>query len=425
MDIANLYTLFLKSDGISTDTRKITPNCLFFALKGDNFNGNAYAAEALKQGALAAIIDESKHHNTTETILVSDSLKTLQDLANYHRKQLGTKIISLTGSNGKTTTKELIKSVLETTYKTTATQGNLNNHIGVPLTLLSIQPETEFAVVEMGANHLKEIEFLCSIAEPDYGYITNFGKAHLEGFGSLEGVVKGKSELYNFLKKHSKTIFYNADDEKQSHILRDYSRKYSYSLTNNKSDITLTPLKNAENAALVYLNNKIHSHLTGSYNLPNIAAAITIGSILNITPENIKKGIETYIPSNNRSQILKANSNTIILDAYNANPTSITAALDNLKSMNTENTVVILGDMFELGLESLKEHQHIVDYTKQLDLKNLITLGHNFYQTNSTHPKFTEYTALKEHINSIKIENSTILIKGSRGMQMERLLELF
>ncbi|GLB48780.1 UDP-N-acetylmuramoyl-tripeptide--D-alanyl-D-alanine ligase [Neptunitalea lumnitzerae] len=423
MDIAELYKIFSLAEGISTDTRKITPNCLFFALKGENFNGNKYASTALANGAIAAVIDEDEYH-TEGTILVKDVLTTLQKLANYHRKQLNTTIISLTGSNGKTTTKELIKSALATTYKTVATQGNLNNHIGVPLTLLSITKDTEFAVVEMGANHLKEIELLCTIAEPDFGYITNFGKAHLEGFGSLEGVVKGKSELYHFLMNHNRPIFYNADDAKQSEILKDYPNKYSYSFENGNSNITLSKTSNTSAASVTINNIEITSNLTGTYNLPNIAAAILIASHFKIDIATIKKGIEDYTPTNNRSQILKTATNTLILDAYNANPTSMTAALENLKNLEANHTMVILGDMFELGKDSSFEHQNIINLTKELNFTKVITLGEHFYNTNSSHLKFTSYDELKSYLKNLDIHNYTILIKGSRGMQMERLLEI-
>lgn len=424
MNISELHKLFLTSSGVATDTRNISQNTIFFALKGENFNGNQYAAEALKNGAKYAVIDESEFNNSNpNTILVPNCLETLQKLANYHRNHHKAKIISLTGSNGKTTTKELIYAVLNTSFNTIATIGNLNNHIGVPLTLLRITKDTEYAIVEMGANHLKEIELLSSIADPDYGYITNFGKAHLEGFGSLEGVVQGKSELYQHLITKKGFIFYNADDEKQVDKLQDYENKYSFSLQNNPADIQLQNKTTLDYTSVAINNTTINTQLVGLYNLPNIAIAISIGSYFNIPTDIIKKGIESYTPTNNRSQIIEKNSNKIILDAYNANPTSTAAALNNISNMNASNKLVILGDMFELGHESAAEHQNILNLATNLNL-TVITLGKHYSNTTSNFRTFTEFEDLKTHLKNLNPSEHTILIKGSRGMKMERILEL-
>lgn len=425
MEISILHQHFLNSTGVSTDSRNIQERCIFFALKGDNFNGNEYASEALEKGAILAIVDEERHTANPNIILVNNTLTTLQQLANYHRNYSKAKIISLTGSNGKTTTKELIRSVMETYYTVIATQGNLNNHIGVPLTLLQIRPETEFAIVEMGANHQKEIELLCSIAEPDYGYITNFGKAHLEGFGGVEGVIKGKSELYDFIKENNKTIFYNADDTIQIEKTANYTNKYSFSLTDNPSDIKVKQITAHEYVAVVYNETKIQSNLIGSYNLSNIAIAICIGDYFNISADNIKTGIENYTPQNNRSQIMHRGTNKIILDAYNANPSSMVAALDNFSKLQASDKLVILGDMFELGATSPEEHQVVLDYAKNLGLTHVITLGDYFYKTSSSYQSFSAYEDLKQYLQNINPKNHLILIKGSRGMKMERLLEVF
>ena len=357
MTIEKLHQEFLASSGVCTDTRKITKNCLFIALKGENFNGNTFAKEALKKGAFKALIDEEEFQNE-RTILVKDCLTTLQKLASFHRNYLKLPIISLTGSNGKTTTKELINAVLSQKYKTTATEGNLNNHIGVPLTLLSMDKNTEIGIVEMGANHLHEIENLCKIAQPDYGYITNFGKAHLEGFGSLEGVVKGKSEMYTYLANHSKTVFVNGADEKQLQLTEKINRIVF--------DNTSIQLKNASNEVQVsFKNTEIKSNLVGLYNFNNIAAAIAIGDFFNVSEAQIKAAIESYIPQNNRSQRLEKAGHKILLDAYNANPTSMMAALENFKQAEGSNKVLILGDMFEMGSEAKKEHEQIVSYLKE------------------------------------------------------------
>ncbi|KAA1244788.1 UDP-N-acetylmuramoyl-tripeptide--D-alanyl-D-alanine ligase [Aquimarina sp. RZ0] len=424
MDIAKIHQLFLESKGVCTDTRKIKKQTLFFALKGENFDGNKYANNALKDGASYAIVDDKELTLSENHILVSDVLDTLQSLASYHRTYLNTPIIALTGSNGKTTTKELINCVLSTKYNTTATSGNLNNHIGVPLTLLSMNEETEIGIVEMGANHLKEIEFLCNIAKPDYGYITNIGKAHLEGFGSLEGVLQGKTELYRYLKKNDKLIFLNAEDKKLSNNSIGI-KKISFS-TKSESDISIQLEEIDPMVKVNYKNTNINSNLIGSYNFTNIAAAITIGAYFNVSPKKIKTAIESYTPANNRSQIITKGKLTIILDAYNANPTSMSAAIDNFEQLGYNTKTVFLGDMFELGKEAFTEHQKIVDRIINTSIHTIYLIGENFLHTSCDDPrvkKYKTFTDLSE--NWISEQNQTaILIKGSRGMQLERILNL-
>jgi len=425
MNIESLYRIFLESNGICTDTRKITPNCLFFALKGENFNGNKFAYEALQQGARLAVVDEEQYHKSTrETFLVPNVLNALQELATHHRNQISATIIGLTGSNGKTTTKELINAVLSQGFKTVATKGNLNNHIGVPLTLLSMDRETEIGIVEMGANHLGEIKMLSEIARPDYGYITNFGKAHLEGFGSLEGVVKGKTELYSFLRNHNKKVFVNAGDSKQMDNSDDMDR---ITFGKENSDFPIELLDSGNKLAIKFKNQVINSNLVGAYNFGNIAAAIAMGAYFQIPIESIKKGIEIYNPTNNRSQIIKKGSNSILMDAYNANPTSMMAALENFKQAEGKNKILILGDMFELGPDSAIEHQHIVDYLTENDFGKVILIGENFYETRVKSPhilKLKTFDEAKMEIGNRPPWNANILIKASRGMALERILEL-
>ncbi|MEM6686551.1 MAG: UDP-N-acetylmuramoyl-tripeptide--D-alanyl-D-alanine ligase [Bacteroidota bacterium] len=421
--IQELYSLFQKHPIVSTDSRNIVPNCIFFALKGENFNGNIYAKDALEKGAAFAVIDEQDYAVNAQTIVVENVLETLQKLANYHRKQLNIPIIGLTGSNGKTTTKELINAVISKKYRTTATKGNLNNHIGVPLTLLSMNVATEIGIVEMGANHQKEIAFLSSIAEPDYGYITNFGKAHLEGFGGVEGVIKGKSELYDHLKANDKFIFVNGDDTKQVERTRD-AKNYTFGSTdNNKLKIEFI---NADPMVKATVKDiEIQSQLIGAYNFSNIAAAIAMGIYFEVPLADIKKAIETYIPSNNRSQILQKNTNKIILDAYNANPTSMKAALDNFSNLSDVPKIAFLGDMFELGESAAAEHQFISKYVTSLNIDRIYLVGENFGITTNNDEKISvHYTFESLKNNFPDIQNSTLLIKGSRGMALERILDL-
>lgn len=425
MKINDLHQLFLECTSVSTDTRKITKGAMFFALKGENFNGNTYADQAIKEGAKFAIIDEAEFVNSTNTILVHNVLETLQELATFHRMYLKIPIIALTGSNGKTTTKELINATLSKKHHTTATIGNLNNHIGVPLTLLSMNAKTEIGIVEMGANHPKEIEFLCQIAKPDYGYITNFGKAHLEGFGGVEGVIQAKSELYEFLIKHNKTIFVNGNDSIQ---VEKTKQANIFTFGNDSNfDVKIDFIEAQPNVTVNYNNLLIHSNLIGEYNFSNIAAAVCIAKYFKVENNDIKTAIENYVPINNRSQVLETGTNKIILDAYNANPTSMRAALLNFEKLNDKIKVAVLGDMFELGHEAEKEHQNIVDLASTLLLDKIILIGDNFYKTKVVSSKiivFKSYDDFKDSFNVSQIEFATILVKGSRGMALERIMEL-
>lgn len=424
MSIKDLHELFMKSSGVVTDSRKIKNNCIFFSLKGENFNGNEFANSAVEKGAMLAVVDEKKFSQNKENyILVENCLETLQNLANFHRKKLNTKIIGITGSNGKTTTKELINSVLKTHFITYCTKGNLNNHIGVPLSLLEISKNTEVAIIEMGANHIGEIKLLSEIVEPDYGYITNFGKAHLEGFGSEEGVIKGKTELYKFLFKRNGFIFYNSDDEKQKHLLSDYKNKFGFGI--KSSDLNYT-IKSENPTIILEVNNKIiESTLFGNYNIQNIISAVTVGMYLEIPIKKICNGISNYISSNNRSQIVEINSNKIILDAYNANPSSMLLAIKSFEKSKLQNKVLILGDMFELGQYENKFHQEIIDYCENLNINRVFLVGKIFSKTIHSR-KFlssANYIELSKRKEFKEIKNSNLLIKGSRGIQLEKLLE--
>lgn len=423
MNTAEIFEQFLTSKNVTTDTRNISKDCIFFALKGANFNGNTFAQEAIKQGAMLAIVDEKEFENTNQNIfLVENVLETLQDLARTYRNYLKIPFIGLTGSNGKTTTKELISAVLKEKFKTHYTFGNLNNHIGVPLTILSIPEDTEIAVIEMGANHQKEIELLASISQPDFGYITNFGKAHLEGFGGIEGVIKGKSELYDFLRANDRIAFVNLNDpiqvEKTSNINRvTFSDK-------NHADVQVELIENeTEYLAVKYQNLIIQSHLTGNYNFSNISCAIAMGQYFGIDANAIQHGIENYFPSNNRSQIINKENYKIVMDAYNANPSSMEASLNNFVKFEGSKTIVI-GDMFELGEESKKEHQRILDLAEGLNFDQIFILGHNFAETTSHHSnvmKFNDRIAFEAYLKVNPIKTQNILIKGSHGMRLDLL----
>ena len=417
---SELYNYFKESSSVSTDTRLINKGSIFFALKGENFDGNKFAEEAIKNGASYAVIDDQSLNNP-KFIKVKNVLKSLQDLSKFHRsKLLKTKIIALTGSNGKTTTKELISEVLKKKYKIISTIGNLNNHIGVPLTLLRIKQNTEIAIVEMGANHLNEIKLLTDLINPDFGLITNFGKAHLEGFGSIEGVIKGKSELYDFLIKNDKKAFINNDDYIQNQFI---GNKISFS-KEDKSNYIFKEVKDTNYAGLNYNDFIVDSKLTGNYNYHNIAFATSIGLYFNISIEKIKEAISNYIPSNNRSQIIEKNNKLIILDAYNANPTSMISAINSLIKKQGKKSV-ILGDMFELGNQSEKEHHDLIDFCVKNNFENIFLIGNEFFkQKDKFEIPFFYKTKdeLNKHIKKFPITSKYILIKGSRVMRMENLI---
>ena len=425
MNIQDIHNLFLQCKSVSIDTRKIEKDSMFFAIKGENFDANTFAVKALELGALFVVVDNASYVIDERTILVENSLESLQALAKFHRAYLKLPIIALTGSNGKTTTKELINVVIAKKYKTKATVGNLNNHIGVPLTLLSFTKDTEIGIVEMGANHKKEIEFLCEIAQPDFGYITNFGKAHLEGFGGVEGVIQGKSEMYEYLAKNDKLVFINLEDpiqiEKSAGI-----KSFTFGINNANADLKINSIKANPFVVIDYDNFSVESHLIGLYNANNINAAIAIGYYFKVEEEDMKQAIETYIPENNRSQLLRIDSNQIILDAYNANPSSMAVAITNFLQLENQNKVMILGDMFELGDESKQEHKLIVDSLLNQNKSECYLIGKSFYENKVAQENiqfFETFDAFVAHLKTIHFKDNTILIKGSRGMALERTLE--
>lgn len=426
METFELYALFTQCNGVSTDTRNISENSIFFSLKGDHFNANNFAVEALEKGAAFAVVDDIKLKKleNNKLIIVEDVLKTLQDLAAFHRYHIGLPVIALTGSNGKTTTKELLHAVLSKKYNTIATIGNLNNHIGVPLTLLRLTEETDLAIIEMGANHQKEIELLCSIAQPDFGFITNFGRAHLEGFCGMEGVIKGKSEMYDYLQNNSKTSFINFDDPIQNNKTSTALR-FGFSTENNAAaNIQITDV-NAQPMATIQVNNiEIKSKLTGLYNTSNIAFAAAIGIYFNISIEDIKNAIEEYTPENNRSQWTKINNTDILLDAYNANPSSMHVAIENFKQLESTSKLMILGDMFELGSESDILHKQIINEAINTNIP-AIFIGTHFFDNKIQNNNIQYFKTIEEcfiYLQNYPTQNNLLLIKGSRGMTLERIL---
>jgi len=421
--IKHLYNIYLKHPKVCIDTREISRDCLFFALKGPNFNANEFAIQALEKGASYAIVDEEKYVLDDRYILVKDCLKTLQKLSAYHRKQLYCPILGITGTNGKTTSKELCLQVLKQKLKTTATAGNLNNHIGVPLSLLSIHTDTEFAIIEMGANHIGEIEFLCSLAKPDYGVITNVGKAHLEGFGSLEGVLQTKTELYKYLAKDNAPIFIK--DNHQILIEKIPSNCPTIPYGQLNSSTYNIRYKEAQPFVKVMVNDvEIQSQLIGDYNFDNIALSIAVGMEFGIDIKDIKQAIESYVPTNNRSQLIKTDSNIILLDAYNANPMSIEKAIHNLANIEHQNKVMILGDMFELGKEANKEHINIINHCLNSGITDVRFVGEIFNALNKTgYESYDNTNALIEQLKKQSIRDAFILIKGSRGMKLEQIVE--
>jgi len=416
MEIKEIYALFQQHSTICTDSRKISNGAIFISLRGENFNGNKYALKAIQDGCSYAIVDEKEYDVHQNTILVNNALKTLQNLATYHRSQLNIPLIGITGTNGKTTSKELINSILSSELSCYATKGNLNNHIGVPLSVLEINKKHEIAIIEMGANHQKEIEFLCNIAQPTFGIITNIGSAHLEGFGNLQGVIDTKKELYKFISHNKGHLFVNAEDE----LLLSLSKGIMQTTYGKSGEITglvtdITPL-----LSIKYNNEIINSHLIGDFQFSNILLAICIGNYFNVSTQNIKKSIENYIPTNNRSQLVKTKTNTLILDAYNANPSSMNAMLNSFANQQHKNKLCILGDMFELGGESNKEHLDIIKLTNQLEL-DCIFVGEIFHSL--TNNSFKNKRELVKYIQENNIHKKTILLKGSREIGLEQLIE--
>ena len=426
--IEELYRLFLMHPIISKDTRQISDNCIYFALKGDSFDGNQFAIQAIEKGAKYAVIDDPNQKRGDQYLLVKDCLTTLQQLANYHRNQLHIPIIAISGSNGKTTTKELIAAVLSQKYNTLFTLGNYNNHIGVPLTLLRIKEEHEIAVVEMGANHQKEIEFLCKIAEPNFGLLTNIGKAHLEGFGGIEGIKKGKSELYRFLEQENNTTFINNDDA----ILMELNLNDRI-ITYGKNDkaycigsLTQTHPVLKGNWACNNKTGVISPQLYGEYNFYNILAAICIGNYFNVDDQLISEAINSYQSEMNRSQIKLIDDFKVYLDAYNANPTSVKLAIENFEKAEEKEKIAILGDMFELGDEAIHEHKNIIDQLKEVQSFSAIVLvGENFFHHQFNNERFLFFNSTetaKSWFDSYDKSGKTFLLKGSRGMKIETLL---
>jgi UDP-N-acetylmuramoyl-tripeptide--D-alanyl-D-alanine ligase len=425
MEIKDLYQLYLEHPSINTDTRRLKAGDIFFALRGSNFNGNDFVKNALEAGASYVITDDISDANNKQRIKTNDALKTLQDLARYHRQQFKIPFLAITGSNGKTTTKELIYRVLSTTYKTYATEGNLNNHIGIPLTILKIKHDAEIAVIEMGANHVKEIEGYCMYAMPTHGLITNLGKAHLEGFGSVEAIRKAKGELFDYLESTQGIAIVNNDDPYLKEMSKNIRHVFSYGEAHgdvigyaiNKSSYLEVEITNGLSI------KTLSTQLIGNYNLLNVLAAIAVGKIFHVSELKIKDAIESYIPGNSRSQMLKQGSNTIILDAYNANPSSMKAAIENFETMPGSRKILLLGSMMELGSESKREHQDLVTLINKHKWKEVALVGANFKEVDHRYRSFDNVSQLKSWFKEQDFENCTILIKGSRSMEMEKVLE--
>jgi UDP-N-acetylmuramoyl-tripeptide--D-alanyl-D-alanine ligase len=417
-----LYNIFRDAAGVSTDSRTLQSGQLFFALSGPNFNGNQFASQALDKGAIAVVVDEDLPITDNRVIRVENTLTSLQTLSTEHRKTLGTTIIALTGSNGKTTTKELIHSVLSSTFNTVATQGNLNNHIGVPLTLLSLQKDTEIGIIEMGANHPVEIALLANITQPNAGLVTNFGKAHLEGFGSLEGVVKAKSELYDYLNNTSGLIFANTDDPKIMAQLKGQDPITYGTDTNATVSATLHPEK--DTIAIEVDQISIKTQLNGSYNGYNALAAYAIGKHFGVSPQNAKRALESYIPDNNRSQIIRKKDLHITLDAYNANPTSMYAALASFSNKEGKK-IAVLGQMNELGKYTESEHKQLVDWIKSSPLDDCYWVGSAFEQFVSSDKYFPNVDHAMDHFTKTSLGHASLLVKGSRSFTLEKLVDVF
>lgn len=423
--IEELYTKYLQHPRVQTDTRKLKPGDIYFALKGENFDGNTFTASALEQGAVYAVIDDAKYQLDDRTILVENVLDTLQQLAAHHRSQFDIPFIAVTGSNGKTTTKELLTTTLRSRYKTYATEGNLNNHIGVPLTLLKIGRDAEMAIIEMGANHQKEIEGYCRIARPTHGLINNCGKAHLEGFGGEDGVRKGKGELYDYIREHQGTIFINTDLSYLSDMAAGIDKQISYGMSNAHyigriyaSDPLLqVAILNARNECL------INTQLVGEYNFANVMAAVAVGKTFGLSIDTIKQAIEKYVPDNSRSQLIAMGDNTIIMDAYNANPSSMQVAIQNFAHTHYPKKVIILGAMMELGENSIAEHQQVISLLQQFQWNEVVLVGGDFRYTKHPFVFFDDAIAAGKWFAQSSFTDTAFLIKGSRSFAMERVLQ--
>ncbi len=432
MNVKDIYRLFQKTKGVVTDTRLSVKNCFYIALKGINFDGNNFAKEAIEKGAFYALVNKkSIVKDNDRFIYVDDTLQTLQKLANYHRSIIDTKIIAITGSNGKTTTKELLSEILSKEFKIFATKGNLNNHIGVPLSLLSINRECEYAIIELGANHLGEINHLCKIAKPDFGLITNFGYAHIEGFGSFDGVVKGKSELYNYLIEKKGRLFINLDDAIQKKWLK-YRPISTYGQT-SKADFKIEKINNKGKGTTIKIENLIiESQLFGDYNFSNIGASVAISRFLRVSNQKIKKALELYKPINKRSQVINKKNNKILLDAYNANPSSMIASINSFLKNNPKNSIAVLGDMLELGFYEKEGHVKIIKLLESSPFEEIFFVGKLFFkfskESNSfkkTIHFFKEKIEAYSYLKKRKFKNKNILIKGSRKLQLEDTINFF
>jgi UDP-N-acetylmuramoyl-tripeptide--D-alanyl-D-alanine ligase len=434
ISIEELYGFYLKANQqVCTDTRKLEAGSVFFALKGGNFNANEFAQKAIDAGCSLAVVDEEKFVTNAKIVLVADVLKALQQLATHHRRQFKIPFLAITGSNGKTTNKELINAVLSKKYKTLATIGNLNNHIGVPLTILNIKSEHEFAIIEMGANHQGEINELCDITEPDFGLITNIGKAHMEGFGGIEGIKKGKSELYKYIRSKNGKVFINADDEVLNELAFD-NDKVTYGCK-KMYDVIGKDCTTSEMVSMKFTTrygekdwNKlplINTQIVGSYNFINCLTAACVGNYFKVEDALINEALENYLPNMNRSQLVKTSRNTVLLDAYNANPNSMSAAIENFANYKSDKKLLLLGDMFELGEYSQAEHQKIINLLEEKKLQNVVLVGEEFFKLDTK--QFQKFKTTLECLNFLKnlnVSENTILIKGSRGMKMETLQEV-
>lgn len=425
MQLADLYKIYLQFPSIQTDTRKVQKGDLFFALKGPNFNGNLFALQALEKGAAYAVVDEAVEDITGRLIFVEDVLSTLQELARFHRETFTIPFIAITGSNGKTTTKELVSTVLSTHFKTATTEGNLNNHIGVPLTILKIKRDTEIAVIEMGANHQKEIESYCTYAEPTHGIIANCGKAHLEGFGGEAGVRKGKGELYDYVRAHDGMVFLFNDYTYLTEMSTGISTRVEYSTS--YGDVVGT-IESSEPFLSVKIVKglepvTIHTQLVGDYNLPNVLCAVTVGVYFKVPQDKLVAALENYQPTNSRSQLMQLGSNHIILDAYNANPTSMKAAIENFAKMQVAKKILMLGGMMELGPESMQEHEGILELIRLFKWGAVVLVGGDFGKIKQEFTYLNNSEEARNWFHQQRFENAYLLVKGSRSMQMEKIIQ--